>query len=394
MKYSVRALDAQQQLQALDIEALDLEHVRRLVAERGLLLLSAKQSRMGVHFGAANKAFDLLLFAQELLALVSAGLSVVQALDALIERAGRDQHRIVLEGLRDGLRSGLRLSQACLRQSEIFPPLFVGVLQAAESTSNLPEVLERYVTYETRLRGLRQKMVNAAIYPAILLVAGVLVAAFLLGYVVPRFAVVYQGASKTLPWASQMLLAWGKLVSENMATMFSGALVSVVALVLVGNQMWRSGAWMRALQKLPVLRQRVEMVSLTRLYLTLGMLLAGGIPIIKALVYCDSVLLPSERYRLQSVRDRVSHGIALSAALEEQTLATPVSMRLLQVGEQTGQLGTMLIRTAEFHDAEVARWIERWSKSFEPILMMAIGLLIGGIVILLYMPIFDMAGSI
>ncbi|MGH8856803.1 MAG: type II secretion system F family protein [Polaromonas sp.] len=336
----------------------------------------------------------MLLFAQELLALIGAGLGVVEALNALLERATQVTTRSILQRLRDALQQGQRLSAALAQQGNYFPPLFVGVVQAAEGTSDLPRALERYVTYETRLQVLRHKITSAAIYPSILFGVGGAVALFLLGYVVPRFATVYQSSSRPLPWASQLLLAWGQFASLYAPWLIAAFCVVLAVVIWIARRLVRTGRWARLLVWLPGARQRLEILALTRLYLTLGMLLEGGIPIVRAMQLSEAVLTADRTAQLQAARQAVGQGSSLSNALELNRLSTPVALRLLRVGEQTGQLGTMLSRTAAFYDNETTRWIEQFSKAFEPLLMAAIGIVIGFIVILLYMPIFDLAGSL
>jgi general secretion pathway protein F len=156
----------------------------------------------------------------------------------------------------------------------------------------------------------------------------------------------------------------------------------------------KDGGWWNALRVIPGARGRLEILVLSRLYLTLGMLLEGGITVQQGLVLSAPVLNTRRRAALAQVRTEIESGHPLSDALEQHGLSTPVAARLLRVGEQSGQLGEMLSRTAAFYDGETARWIERFTKAFEPALMGAIGIVIGLIVILLYMPIFDLAGSL
>jgi len=170
------------------------------------------------------------------------------------------------------------------------------------------------------------------------------------------------------------------------------AIVSI--LVLAVRRLKQTGQWVRILGVFPSVRNRIEILVLTRLYLTLGMLLEGGIPIIRAMQLCEAVLPADAAHKLQAARHDVGQGESLSNALERNGLSTSVSIRMLRVGEQTGQMGVMLGRTAAFYDTETTRWIEQFSKAFEPLLMAAIGIVIGFIVILLYMPIFDLAGNI
>jgi general secretion pathway protein F len=398
MKFDVRALDMCQRILVFRVEALDAAHATAQLHATGVVPLSVRPCWAwgGSTLLAPSKKnqFDLLLFAQELLALITAGLGVVEALDTLLERVAQPSTKSVLQRIRDSLEQGQRLSVALSEQAHFFPPLFVGIVQAAEGTSDLAGALDRYVAYEMRTRALRHKVISAAIYPSILLGVGGAVALFLLGYVVPRFSAVYQSSSRPLPWASQLLLAWGQFASRHAEILVLAALGMVALLLLGFRSLKQSGGWIRILAWLPGVHARLEVLVLTRLYLTLGMLLEGGIPVLKAMQLCEAVLSAGAAERLQLAQREVGEGRALSGALERHGLATSVSMRMLRVGEKTGQMGTMLRRTAAFYDTETARWIDQFSRAFEPILMAAIGVVIGLIVILLYMPIFDLAGTL
>jgi len=241
---------------------------------------------------------------------------------------------------------------------------------------------------------LRSRMISAAIYPAILLVVGAAVTLFLMAYVVPRFAGVYQGSGRALPWLSQLLLDWGEFAGQH-----AGAVLGVLVALALAGVWWlrgvlRSGRWIAVLTRLPGVGERVRIIELSRLYLTTGMLLEGGIPILTALDVVGDAVSPTTRNALADARRIIADGGPLSQAFEHSGLATPIALRMLRVGERSGQMGAMLTRSALFYEGESARWMERFSKVFEPALMTAIGLLVGLIVVLLYLPIFDLAGSL
>jgi general secretion pathway protein F len=391
MRYVVRALDPGQQLHTLVLDALDEQDARRQALQQSLSPLSVTARRA---LRSRDARFDLLLFAQELLALVAAGLSVIETLDTLVDKEPLPARRAVLQRLAQQLREGERLSAALRAQPQVFPPLFVGVVQAAEGTSDLPRALRRWLDYETRLQAVRHKVVSAAIYPAILLGVGLGVSLFLLAYVVPRFAAVYQGSGRPIPFASQLLLQWGTFASQHAPSLLAALGIAAVVCSVAARRAIATGGWWRVMGALPGARARVEILALSRLYLTLGMLLEGGIALHRAISLAAAVVDQERRARLARTQAAIEAGEPLSAALERERLSTPVALRLLRVGEQSGQLGAMLTRTAGFHDEAVSRAVERFSKAFEPALMAAIGLVIGGIVILLYMPIFDLAGSL
>jgi general secretion pathway protein F len=240
----------------------------------------------------------------------------------------------------------------------------------------------------------RNKLISAAIYPSILLCVGGGVAAFLIAYVVPRFATIYEGTGRSLPWMSQVLLDWGKFAAGHGLMLAGAALAVIVGGVTLLRAAIAKAGLVTLLGKLPVLGPHLRIYQLSRLYLTLGMLLEGGIPIVPAMETAGGTISPALRERLTEARIAVQSGTNLSSAFDTQGLTTPISLRMLRVGERSGELGTMLTKSAAFYDGEISRWIDRFTRLFEPLLMSAIGLVVGTIVILLYMPIFDLAESL
>ncbi len=397
MQFDVRALSPEMTLSSLTVDGRDEADARRQVEARGLFVSAIAPARSGMFGGGARprgKALSLVLFSQELLALLTAGLGIVEALEALLEKEANPGTGGVLQRMLDGLREGKRFSAVLADQSELFPPLYIGIVRAAEGTSDLPRSLMRYIDYQQRIDVVRAKIVSAAIYPCILLLVGGGVSAFLITYVVPRFAEVYQGAGRNLPWMSQLLLNWGQF-----ATAHGGVLLGAVAgLAVLGVTGWRrlkaSGGLTRLIARLPAIGERVRIYELSRLYLTLGMLSEGGITIVQAIETVHSMVSPGMQLSLRAARASVEAGLPLSSAFEANALTTPISLRMLRVGERTGDMGPMLTQSAAFYDGEISRWIDRFTRTFEPLLMAAIGLVVGAIVVLLYMPIFDLAGDI
>jgi general secretion pathway protein F len=393
MQFAVRTLAPDLSIASLVVDAPDEADARRQVEARGLFVSALEPLGASALGRKRGRALPLVLFSQELLALLSAGLGIVEALDALLEKEASVATRNVLDRLLAGLREGKRFSAVLAEQPELFPPLYIGIVRAAEGTSDLPRSLARFIDYQQRIDVVRSKIVSAAIYPAILLLVGAGVSMFLIAYVVPRFAEVYQGAGRNLPWMSQLLLGWGQFAAAHTGLLLA-ALGVLAALALLGLRQLRArGGVTRLLAGLPGIGERVRTYELSRLYLTLGMLAEGGIPIVQAIDTVHSMVSPSVRAGLQQARLAVESGLPLSSAFAANGLTTPISLRMLRVGERTGEMGPMLTQSAAFYDGEISRWIERFTRSFEPLLMAAIGLVVGGIVVLLYMPIFDLAGD-
>jgi general secretion pathway protein F len=393
MQYAVRTLAPDLSIISVVVDAADAQDARRQVEARGLYVSAVDPAAgSGLARNGGGK-LSLVLFSQELLALLGAGLGIVEGLEALLEKEASPAARGVLERLLAGLREGQRFSSVLAAQPSLFPPLYVGIVRAAEGTSDLPRALARYIDYRQRIDAVRAKIVSASIYPAILLAVGGAVSVFLVAYVVPRFAEVYQGAGRDLPWLSQLMLDWGQFAARHGAALAVGALVLAACAAIAVRRVLRGGGAARLLARVPGVGERVRIVELSRLYLTLGMLSEGGITIVCAIDTVQGMVSPALRQSLAAARAAIEAGQPLSNAFEANGLATPISLRMLRVGERTGAMGAMLTQSAAFYDGEIARWIDRFTRTFEPLLMAAIGLVVGAIVVLLYMPIFDLAGD-
>ena len=398
MQYHVRALSPDHLMIQLTIDARDESEARRQVEARGLFVSAIAPlhaTTSALRFGAAPAGgLSLTLFSQELLALLNAGLSIVESLEALLEKETNAATRAPLTRLLNGLRDGKRFSAVLAEQPELFTPLYIGMIKAAEGTSDLPRSLARFIDYRQRFDSLRGKIVSASIYPAILFLVGGGVTCFLVGFVVPRFASVYKDAGRDLPWLSQLLLDWGQFAASHANLLLGGGALALTLTIVALRRLFANGGIGRLLGRIPGIGERVHLYELSRLYLTLGMLLEGGIPIVTALETVRDAVSADIRQGLQAAQAAIQSGTQLSTAFEAQRLTTPISLRMLRVGERSGELGQMLSQSAAFYDGEIGRWVDRFSRTFEPLLMAAIGLIVGAIVVLLYMPIFDLAGSL
>jgi len=394
MRYHLKAV-GKAGVVSMTVEAPGDGEARRIVEDQGLRVLSLQAER---HWRALRlrraEAFNLVLFSQELTTLLNAGLPLIDALESLAEKESAPQARKTLGELVRLLYEGKSFSQALAQLSAVFPPLYVALVQSSEKTGAVGEALGRYVGYRQRMDEVRQKIISASVYPLLLLVVGSGVVLFLMGYVVPRFSLVFEGLGNDLPWLSRILMNGGLFLHAHQGEFLAVALAGVAALaVLQRRPAFRRGLD-RLVERLPAVHQRIVMYELARFYRSLGILLQGGIPLVTAMGMVRGLLTPASRQRLDQACERVREGQSLSIALERNQLVTPVSLRLLRAGEQSGNLGLMMERSADFYDEEVSRWLEWFVRLFEPLLMTFIGLLIGVIVILMYIPIFELASSI
>lgn len=391
MRFRVKSLQPDLAMASTTVEAVDEADARRQVAALGHSVVSVARAAAGGARGQA--AFPVLLFSQELLALLNSGVGIVEAVETLTEKESRPGVREVLQRILQSLREGQTLSAALSAQPQAFPPLYVASVRASERTSNLAEALQRYIVYATQLETLRGKLVNAAIYPAMLIGVSLLVIAFLMGYVVPRFAHIYEDMGDQLPWMSRLMLQWGQGVEQHGPLLLAGLVVLVVGLVAGGGR-WLGQRLLQQLWRVPAVGERMRVFQLARLYRTLGMLLRGGIAIVPALDMVGSLLSTALQERLAAATAAIREGRPLSQAFEQHGLTTAVALRMLRVGERTGNMGEMLERSAAFHDEELARWADWATRLIGPALMLVMGLVIGAIVVLMYLPIFQLAESI
>jgi general secretion pathway protein F len=393
MRYEVRALKPQAGIVTMLVDAADAESALQQARAQGLAVLSARRRRaVGAWLRPASQKFPLAQFTQELLALLRAGLSLPETLETMVEKEARTEVRRVLAGLRDRLFEGRSFSQALAADPAVFSTLYVATVRASERTGDLPEALARYMEYHERLDIVRKKMVSASIYPVVLLCVGGLVTLFLLGYVVPRFSAIYAESGRDLPLLSRLLLDWGQLIHAHGELLLAGAVAVVAGAVFAGPRL--RALLLGATRRVPALQARLLVYHLARFYRTLGMLLRGGIPIVPALAMVAGLLPADLRHRLEDATRRVREGVGLSEAMAAAGLTTPVAARMLRVGENSGDMPAMMDRIAAFHDDELARWVDWFTKLFEPLLMALIGIVIGGVVVLMYLPIFELAGSL
>ncbi len=392
MNFQILAVDARQQVVSLKLDAASAAIAADQVRKQGLTLISLESGRLRLPRRAAR--FPTMLFSLELLTLLEAGLNLVEALQTLAEKEAHGERQEVLSGLLGALHRGEPFSQAVAGFPQHFSPLYVATLKASERTGSMREALGRYIAYQEELERVRKKVVSASIYPAILLIVGALVIGFLMFYVVPRFASVYEGMAGNLPFFSQLLLGFGNLVRNN-SMVLAFSFISFLTLAVWGLSRPSVRAWLNTrLWRVPGLGQRMKVYQLARLYRTAGMLLKAGIPAVKALEMVRELLAAHLRPSLTHAKTLIEQGQPMSASLAAAGLATPVASRMMAVGERGGDMGHMFMQIARFHDDEVARFIDWFTRAFEPVLMAVLGAAVGLVVVLMYMPIFELAGSI
>ncbi|MGH8687052.1 MAG: type II secretion system F family protein [Burkholderiales bacterium] len=395
MRYELKSVSPQGRVESLEVDGPDPASAVQQAQNRGYTVLAVRRrGAFAVPAWRAPRArFALTLFSQDLRLLIEAGLPLVEAVETLAGRERRGEFGAMLERVCALLREGNSLSSALAQFPHAFPPLYVATVQASEKTGDVGPALARYVAYQNQIEAVRKRLVNAAIYPLLLLGVGGLVCLFLLLYVVPRFSRIYEDRGVDLPFFSRLLLAWGQFAHDHGLLVLAVLAGAALLLVFVLQRAAVRARLGRALWRLPAIGERLKLHQLARFYRTVGMLLHAGTPLVPALHSSGALLHPALRPRVAAASRAVGEGRLLSESMQANGLTTPVAQRLLAVGERSGNMGDMMDRIASFHDEEMSRWIDWFTRLFEPLLMLAIGLFIGAIVVLMYMPIFELAGN-
>lgn len=394
MRFTIKAMRAGEGITALALDATNEIDATRQAESQGYTVLAVGARRGFRGFRRAAGHFPLVLFSHELLALLDAGLPLVEAVETLAEKEHRPEVKRAITQVIEHLYEGKTLSQALEYFPQAFPALYVATVRAAERTGDLQEALQRYIAYQTQIETVKKKLVSALIYPVLLLGVGGLVTMFLLVYVVPKFSRLFENVGGDIPLLSRLLIQWGVLMEAHALNLGIAALVLLVSLVYLAR-LPQTRVWVGLkLWSVPAIGERMRVYQLARFYRTVGMLLNGGIPVVTALEMVEGLLHTTLRGLLRAATLEIREGKPMSQAMETNHLTTPVSLRMLRVGERTGRMGEMMERVAAFYDEEMARWVDRFTRLFEPILMLFIGVIIGGIVVLMYLPIFELAGSI
>jgi general secretion pathway protein F len=395
MQFIVKAARSGLGVLNLEIDANSIEEAKKQVLQSGYSVLAIQPvgslAQLPKLF---SSQFSLSLFSQELLALMDAGLPQVEALETILEQESRQNNRVLIQGIIDQLYEGKSLSRALESFPKEFNSLYVAMVKASEKTGNIAESLSRYIAYQNQIDIIRKKVISSSIYPIVLIVAGLLVTMFLMLYVVPKFSLIYKDMGHNLPFFSQMFMSFGEFLGDHklFVLLFLGILFFGLFYAL-GDPNVRQRV-LDQFKKIPNIGNRIHVYQLARFYRTFGMLLKGGVPIVPAIDMVSGLLQADLRAKLMKAKESINEGKPVSISLDAHGLTTPIAMRLLRVGERTGRLDEMADRIANLYDDDMARWIEWFTKLFEPLLMCFIGLLIGLIVVSMYFPIFELAGSV
>lgn len=401
-QFDVRLFDATQSVVREELmEADSRVALEARLAATGAVVLSVRPSMRttgGASPRRAGAAMDVAWWCRELRTLLAAGMTVVEAIETLNAQSSGHARVQTHAALLMYLQQGLALS-AAMQAVGSFPQVLVAGVKASERTSSLIEALDDYLRYHEMLERLRKQVVSAAIYPAVVVSLGGVITLFLLLFVMPRFSRMYSDLRGGLSLTTQAMVGVSRVLNEHGTLVGVSLAVILVATVAAwrGGQLSRAARWMA--QRVGPLQRQIDQFRLAKLYHSLALMFRGGYALDDALGQCSAMFQHdglSERiaHGVRSARDALARGQRVSTAFAEAGLTDTVTQRLLAVGERSGNFDRVLQTIAERHAGNFAVFVERATRIVEPLLLLLVALGVGGIVVMMYMPVFDIASSI
>jgi type IV pilus assembly protein PilC len=397
--YSCKIGSSDGKIVVKEFDAVNSALLRQSLEEQGYIVFELKKKPLQflLESGVGRKKIgnkELLLFNQELLVLLKAGLPIIQALDTILESGGGKLNEI-LSAIREDVKGGVAFSSAFEKYPRVFPHLYIASIQAGERTGDLPQTIRRYIAFLKRTEGFRGKIVAALFYPAILITVAALAITVLLLYVVPTFSKIYADSGSALPLPTMMLI--------NFTGFLKHYILLFIALFFVATAIFRrwseTGTGRYTVDgmkiRLPLIGAVVTRYAVAGFTRTLGTVLGSGIPIVEALRMSVGTLNNKvlERALLRAVV-RVEEGSKLSSALESIKIMPPLALRMLSVGETTGSLEEMLSDISDYFEEEIEKNLQVLATAIEPAIMVIMGVVIGVIIVAMYLPIFKIANTV
>ena len=331
-----------------------------------------------------------LLFNQELLALVRAGLPILQSFDILLERQKDARFREILTDIREKLKSGVSLSDAFASYGDVFPPIYATSLRAGERSGDLEGVLRRFLKYQKMIVALRKKVISALIYPSILTALSTTMVFIMLTKVIPRFADFYAGFDAQLPAFTRLLIAFATLLNTHL---LMAVIMAAILFLLVRQWVMTTGrlSWDNFKLRLPFAGPVLHRFAIMQFTQSLGTLLSGGTPMVPAIeIASQSVANQLVASKVFGIVQQVRQGEPLWRSLETTGVISDLAVEMIKVGESTGALTEMLANVSEFYDEEIEARLQRMVAAIEPIILVFMGLVIATLLYAFYLPLFQL----
>ena len=402
-EFVLKYADTRGEVHSQTAQGTSAQEIRERYTNQGFLVYSVKPKTVGLSLSGdialpgRRKRLNLekfLIFNQQFVTLIRAGLPILKSLDLLAERLTDPKLTPYINAVREDVRRGTLLSEA-FRQQGIFPKIYVTSVMAGEKSGSLVEVLERFITYQKLALGVRKKVLVSLMYPSVLIVLVILLMVFLVTYVVPSFAALYSSMSAQLPSVTLFLIAVGT-TARAYVVFYAAGLAALVATFMWWSRKEAAQEKIdRVKIKVPVFGDIWIKYQVAQFARVLSTLLTGGIPLMQGLdTAADSLGTPLLRKTLEKAGRMVREGQTLSSSLASTGIFPELAVDMVEVGESTGALPAMLTSVAEFYEDDVNTKMTAVLSLIEPAIMIFMGIFVAFVLIALYLPIFSLADTI
>lgn len=386
-------------------EAPDVNSVVSSLRQEGFLIIrinevKAKSSLFSkdiftAKHGGRIKADDIVVFSRQLATMVEAGVPLVQSLGILAEQAESGNLQKAVVSLRDDVESGKSLSEALEKHQKIFSNLFISMVKAGESSGRLEEILDRLATYIEKTNALQKKIKSALVYPAVVSSMALIITFGMMTWVIPQFAGIFVSLNAPLPMPTRMLIAASDLLRHNFILIVGGT-IGLILLFLRCIKTKKGRYWFDGIKlKSPVFGPLFMKVATSKFSRTLSTLVKSGVPILAALEIVGKTAgnVRIERV-ISEVRTSIKEGESISAPLAKKKIFPPMVVRMIAVGEETGELDKMLSKISDFYDVQVDNAVNGLTSMIEPLVIAFLGIVIGTIVIAMFLPILTLTNAL
>ena len=380
------------------IEADDKNKALERLHTQGGIILSLKEGKgkkRKTARGSKIKIDELVIFSRQLTTLIESGIPIVDALGILREQTQNLHFKDVLAAVLKDLKEGSSFARAITKYPRIFPEIYVSMVEAAETSGSLPQILDRLSVYLEKTSALRKKVVSSLIYPAIIFTMAILATSFLVFKIVPTFAELYKSLGAQLPFITQLLVGFAEGVKKNIILVLAvliGVFFSLKKYVATPKGKKQYDMF---LIKIPVIGEVVKKVSIAQFARTFATLVRSGVAIVRSLEIVGKTsgnkIIEEAVVKAQG---SIQEGIPLSHPLEESGIFPPMVVKMIAVGERTGKLEHMLNKIAQFYEEQTEAAIAALTSVLEPILIVFLGVVVGFIVIALFLPIFNISQAV
>jgi len=378
------------------VRAGSMRAAREEMRRQGLHVFEAKRGATDLgdfmpRFGKIISTENFLLFNQELLALVRAGLPIVQSLDIMLERQKQPRFREVLGEIREKITSGVALSDAFAAYGKAFPAIYATSLRAGERSGDLEGVIKRFLRYQKMIVGLRKKVVSALIYPTILVLLSTVMVFIMMTYVIPKFAEFFSGFGAELPWFTRLMIRAASALHDNILFVVLGTALAIIVLNRWATTTGRL-FWDRLKLHIPLVGGILHRFAILQFTQSLGTLLAGGTPMVPSIeIASQSVTNHFVSAKISGIVQNVREGEPLWRSLDNTGVLSDLAVEMIKVGESTGALTEMLSNVSEFYDEEIESRLARLVSAIEPVVLVGMGIVIAALLYAFYLPLFRLS---